>query len=312
MPYVPGSGRIKDVYHATNVYANNVLVATWLPPGGEEAFFAAQGLSIDGIFINTPENEYINDKVDADNIDFEDTVSTSSRVTLIQQNIVSGLASGVLTPNTVSTSTATILVLQQDNAPPAGGGGTVTPGSFGSYTDSEYPATHPIYTSLQLTASTPLSTFTKNTTFWPGGTSPDSDRKWLKAQKGLTVAQQLNNLANLASNCYEPIKAKYPNVFVTNTFRQGNNQAQHGTGEAMDIQFKGVSPRDYYDIAVWIKDNIAFDQLLLEKNPKGCWIHISFHSGNGINVSVKPVNKVGTIVIGNPGIPFMVGLKQVA
>ena len=47
MPYVPGSGRIRDVYRSSNVYVNNVLVATWQPAGGAEAFYAAKGLKID-------------------------------------------------------------------------------------------------------------------------------------------------------------------------------------------------------------------------------------------------------------------------
>jgi hypothetical protein len=53
MPYVPGGGAQKDsglnavgdVYHATNVYANNVLVALWQTPG-ESASFAGVSVSV--------------------------------------------------------------------------------------------------------------------------------------------------------------------------------------------------------------------------------------------------------------------------
>lgn len=38
MPYIPGGGRISDVYHSGNVYINNVPVALWLSPGGSSAF----------------------------------------------------------------------------------------------------------------------------------------------------------------------------------------------------------------------------------------------------------------------------------
>lgn len=38
MPYIPGGGKISDVYHSTNVYANNVPVALWQPPGASAAF----------------------------------------------------------------------------------------------------------------------------------------------------------------------------------------------------------------------------------------------------------------------------------
>lgn len=38
MPYIPGSGRISDVYHSGNVYANNVPIALWLSPGASGTF----------------------------------------------------------------------------------------------------------------------------------------------------------------------------------------------------------------------------------------------------------------------------------
>ena len=89
----------------------------------------------------------------------------------------------------------------------------------------------------------------------------------------------VNNLAALALNVVEPIKAKYPNAFLTNSYRHGKSigGGQHGTGQACDIQFRGVAAYDYYDIAVWISKNIPYDQLLLEYLPsKTVWIHISY------------------------------------
>ena len=95
----------------------------------------------------------------------------------------------------------------------------------------------------------------------------------------------VNNLAALALNVYEPIKAKYPNLLITNSFRQGDvkngqkipDRGQHGSGQAMDLQFRGVPAHSYFDIAVWISKNIPYDQLLLEYLPnKTVWIHVSF------------------------------------
>lgn len=98
---------------------------------------------------------------------------------------------------------------------------------------------------------------------------------------GLTVAEIACNLKLLLINCIIPIKNKYPNALVTNTWRpyQGNPRSQHPKGQAADIQFRGVSKAAYYDIAQWIKDNISYDQLLLEYKTTGSglpWIHISF------------------------------------
>ena len=38
MPYISGSGGISDVYRSGNVFANNVPVALWLPPGASASF----------------------------------------------------------------------------------------------------------------------------------------------------------------------------------------------------------------------------------------------------------------------------------
>jgi len=55
----------------------------------------------------------------------------------------------------------------------------------------------------------------------------------------------VNNLAALAQNCIEPIKAKYPNTLITNSYRHGSTigGGAHGTGQACDLQFRGEAPR---------------------------------------------------------------------
>jgi hypothetical protein len=110
----------------------------------------------------------------------------------------------------------------------------------------------------------------------------------------------VNNLAALALNVWEPIKAKYSNAFITNSYRHGASigGGQHGTGQAMDLQFRGVAAHEYYDIAVWISKNISYDQLLLEYLPsKTVWIHISY-AIPGLpygGTKVKPQNKLATL-----------------
>lgn len=99
---------------------------------------------------------------------------------------------------------------------------------------------------------------------------------------GLTVAAIACNLKNLVSNCIEPIKARYPSTIVTNTFRP-KGSGQHPKGQACDLQFGGIPSSDYYSIAQWIRDNIPFDQLILEYKTTGTrlpWIHVSFNSQN--------------------------------
>jgi hypothetical protein len=50
MPYIPGGGRISDVYRSGSVFANNVPVALWLSPGGSASF---AGVDVD-IAVNIP------------------------------------------------------------------------------------------------------------------------------------------------------------------------------------------------------------------------------------------------------------------
>lgn len=101
-------------------------------------------------------------------------------------------------------------------------------------------------------------------------------------QHGLTKGQIVCNLRSLCRTSLETIKAQYPNMFVTSGFRtksgSGAKVSQHELGEAADMQFKGVSKQDYYEIAKWIRDNVTFDQLILEYKTTGSgmpWIHIS-------------------------------------
>lgn len=99
---------------------------------------------------------------------------------------------------------------------------------------------------------------------------------------GLSLEEIICNLKLLAINVIEPIKAQYPNAFVTNSWRPagiGSPTSQHPKGMACDIQFKNIGKKDYYNIAQWCRDNLVYDQLLLEYKTTGSglpWIHISF------------------------------------
>lgn len=136
------------------------------------------------------------------------------------------------------------------------------------------------------------------------------DPKKLQANKGLSKAQICSNLKALAVNVLDPIKDRYPNMLVTNAFRAGADQAQHGNGQAADIQLVGAKNSDYFDFAVWIKDNLPFDQLLIETSgPDRFWIHVSYV--DGANRPSSANNKVGTLVPGakNGFKPFLCDLS---
>ena len=78
-------------------------------------------------------------------------------------------------------------------------------------------------------------------------------------------------------NVLEPIKAQYPNVLVTNAFRNRSGTSQHNTGNAVDLQFSGIPKSSYYDIAIWISENVPHDQLLLGIQKYRKWESLDSH-----------------------------------
>lgn len=104
----------------------------------------------------------------------------------------------------------------------------------------------------------------------------------LKDNAGLSENQIACNLKKLAENVLDPIKEKFPTMFVTSAFRSNGGSSQHEKGQAADLQFSGFSKSDYFEAAQWIKDNVGFDKLLLEYKTTGTgnpWIHVSYKDG---------------------------------
>lgn len=109
------------------------------------------------------------------------------------------------------------------------------------------------------------------------------------AQRGLSEQQIICNLQAVCVNLLEPIAAKYgrAGMNVTSGFRpQKNGRSQHEIGQAIDLQFSGqytgaLSKDAWWGIVMWIKDNVAFDQMIVEYIGNKPWIHLSFNpSGN--------------------------------
>lgn len=264
------NGRVEPVYDAANVYANGVVVALY------------NAATVEGTFSPT----------------------TVPKVTVVQavQNVEGDddntagkkeadrfLAEGRITKEEYATITTTPTPKTNGTGPSA-----VKPGkdSAAVVGDLSY--------STQLTSSgTTLGTMIKNVTF------PRTIQQLSESHPSVSSPQNVvNNLAALALNVYEPIKAKYSNAFMTNSYRHGKTVGggQHGTGQAADFQFRGVAAHDYYDIAVWISKNIPYDQLLLEYLPgKTVWIHISYaipglpYGGLSVRQSKGVANTLATL-----------------
>jgi uncharacterized Zn-binding protein involved in type VI secretion len=310
---------------STEVYANQKRVARVGDKADKEGDTIAGGSP--NVFIGdnaefesftVPEVAFVVEQAD---VDFVTPSNVSAKSSQSSGAISTGVSGGIVSPS--SSLLAPTSVGAVDNTPPpAYAPSTSVLGDFNSYNQDNIP-----YDTLMLTDKTSLAEFTTRAALWKNQPKPfgpntpytsdnrdGGDNKHIKAQYGLTVPQILNNLANLAKNIYEPIKARYPRVIVTNTFRQAPpggsaEQAQHGRGQAMDLVFPGLSTNQYYDVAVWIRDNLPFDQLLQEKAGSKIWIHVSHYSGTG--QQVPKASKVANLIVGRPT-QFIPGLSPLA
>lgn len=101
----------------------------------------------------------------------------------------------------------------------------------------------------------------------------------------------IEKLRYLAINGLEPIYKQFGKLTINSGYRGtalnvavgGASTSQHCKGEAADIEVLGVNN---YDLAVWIRDNLEFDQLILEfatnlsSDPNSGWVHLSLKSAN--------------------------------
>ena len=110
------------------------------------------------------------------------------------------------------------------------------------------------------------------------------------ARKGLNnnpTAGQIENLKKLCESILQPIRNHYDApVIISSGFRSpelcvligSSIDSQHAKGQAADLQVSGI---DNKALATWIKNNLDFDQLILEfykeaEGPHSGWVHVSY------------------------------------
>ena len=98
---------------------------------------------------------------------------------------------------------------------------------------------------------------------------------------------QINNLKDLCLNVLQPIRSHFDSlVVISSGYRSpelcvaigSKPTSQHSEGKAADIEIMNI---DNKELAMWIKDNIEFDQLILEfyknNDPNSGWVHVSYN-----------------------------------
>lgn len=283
MPYVQGARvhgvvHVADVFHSSNVFVNHVPVALWLDPEGSEAAsyaaISAPTYSVENVTVLTLEGESESD----------------SSVVATQQALVEA---GVITQAQLDAgNNAGTNPNASDTNPGANIQGNTTATVSVVSTDSSV-----VDATLLLSAGQSASGIDYYVRTVTKQVSPTNrygvifpyDVASVAPANGFTITEVCQNLELLVKNCFDPIKAKYPKAFMTCSFRaagRGSPTSQHPKGQACDIQFAGASKADYFPIAQWIRDNVSFDQLILEYKTTGSgmpWIHISFNKAGNRN-----------------------------
>jgi uncharacterized protein YcbK (DUF882 family) len=98
----------------------------------------------------------------------------------------------------------------------------------------------------------------------------------------------VENLKLLCENVLEYVRVRFGKPITVNSGYRGPKlnkaiggakNSQHMTGQAADIEIAGIDNKVLFN---WIKDNMEFDQLILEYYKEGIpdsgWVHVSWSS----------------------------------
>ena len=96
-------------------------------------------------------------------------------------------------------------------------------------------------------------------------------------------SEAIENLKMLADNILQPVRDEFGSFIVSSGYRcpelsiaiGSSKNSQHCKGQAADFEVANI---DNYLLAQWIRDNLVFDQLILECYTGGNtgWIHCSY------------------------------------
>lgn len=128
-------------------------------------------------------------------------------------------------------------------------------------------------------------------------------------RKGLDNApsqEVISNLQELSNMVLQPIRDHFDkSVTVNSGYRSpevntavgGSKTSDHCKGQAADIEIAGIPNAE---LAEWIRDNLAFTQVILEFYTQGIpdsgWVHVSYDPANLKKQSLTAVKQDGKTV----------------
>ena len=99
-------------------------------------------------------------------------------------------------------------------------------------------------------------------------------------------SEEIENLVRVCDMILEPVRHRYDTPILPSSGYRclelnrkigSSDKSQHTKGQAVDFEVKGIPNME---IALWIMDNLDFDQLILEfykeGQPNSGWIHCSY------------------------------------
>ena len=104
--------------------------------------------------------------------------------------------------------------------------------------------------------------------------------------------EHLENAKALFENVVQKIRDEHGVTRINSGYRGpelnkavgGSERSQHCHGEAADLECDNI---DNFELAKWIRDNLEFDQLILEfythGDPRSGWIHITWKRDKSLN-----------------------------
>lgn len=102
-------------------------------------------------------------------------------------------------------------------------------------------------------------------------------------------AEAIAKLKILCEKVLEPVREYHGAVSIRSGYRckalnelvGGSKTSGHMKGDSSDIEAEGTNN---YDLAVWIRNHLEFDQLILENykigDPSSGWVHVSYREKN--------------------------------
>ena len=121
--------------------------------------------------------------------------------------------------------------------------------------------------------------------------------------------EQIENLKALAVNILQPVRSHFDKpLIISSGFRTAQLCIEIGSvpssphcaddnAAAADFEIPGVDNRE---LALWIKSELEFDQLILEfykdNEPTSGWIHCSYSTNANRNQSLRAMREEGKVI----------------